>query len=117
MRRSLALDANPPTLHMSFTGNPGTGKTTVARRMGKVLHKLGDIQKGHLISVTREDLAGQYVGHTAPKTQEVLKRARGGVLSSTRRTTSTRSTTSVTTARRRWRCCSRSWRTTARTWW
>ncbi len=80
MRRNFGLTARPPSLHMSFTGPPGTGKTTVALRMATVLHRLDYVRKGHLVAVTRDDLVGQYIGHTAPKTKEVLKRAMGGVL-------------------------------------
>lgn len=80
IRQRAGLASTPPTLHMSFTGNPGTGKTTVALRMAKILHGLGFVRRGQVISVTRDDLVGQYIGHTAPKTKEILKKAMGGVL-------------------------------------
>ncbi|MGH2873765.1 MAG: AAA family ATPase, partial [Solirubrobacteraceae bacterium] len=80
LRRDAGLTAARPTLHMCFCGNPGTGKTTVAMRVAEILWRLGYIERNHVVAVTRDDLVGQYVGHTAPKTKEVLKRAYGGVL-------------------------------------
>jgi probable Rubsico expression protein CbbX len=79
-RQQVGLQSERPNLHMCFTGNPGTGKTTVALRMADLLHRLGYIEKNQLVAVTRDDLVGQYVGHTAPKTRDVLKRSYGGVL-------------------------------------
>ena len=80
LRKQTGKSANSPGLHMSFTGSPGTGKTTVALKMADILYKLGYCRKGHLLTVTRDDLVGQYIGHTAPKTKEVLKKAMGGLL-------------------------------------
>ena len=80
LRRSLDISSANPGLHMSFTGSPGTGKTTVGLKMADILFQLGYVEKGHLLTVTRDDLVGQYIGHTAPKTKEVLKKAMGGVL-------------------------------------
>lgn len=80
IRKRMGLASEAPTLHMSFTGNPGTGKTTVALRIADILHKLGFVRRGQVVSVTRDELVGQYIGHTAPKTKEILKKAMGGVL-------------------------------------
>src|SRR6201988_3644692 len=80
IRKRMGLASEAPTLHMSFTGNPGTGKTTVAMRIASILHRLGFVRRGHVVSVTRDELVGQYIGHTAPKTKEILKKAMGGVL-------------------------------------
>ena len=80
IRKRMGLMSDAPTLHMSFTGNPGTGKTTVALRIASILHRLGFVRRGQVVSVTRDELVGQYIGHTAPKTKEILKKAMGGVL-------------------------------------
>src|SRR5881409_1993980 len=80
IRKRMGLASEAPMLHMSFTGNPGTGKTTVALRIASILHRLGFVRRGQVVSVTRDELVGQYIGHTAPKTKEILKKAMGGVL-------------------------------------
>jgi len=80
LRKNLGLTSSSPGLHMSFTGSPGTGKTTVAEKMADILYRLNYIKKAQLLTVTRDDLVGQYIGHTAPKTKQVLKNAMGGVL-------------------------------------
>src|SRR6201990_1579883 len=80
LRAEVGLASERPSLHMSFTGNPGTGKTTVAMKMAQVLYRLGYIEEPRVVACTRDDLVGQYVGHTAPKTKEGLRRAHGGVL-------------------------------------
>lgn len=79
-REQLGLSSSRPTLHMSFTGGPGTGKTTVAQMMAKILHSLGYVRTPRVHTVTRDDLVGQFIGHTAPKTKEAIARAAGGVL-------------------------------------
>lgn len=80
IRERFGIATSAPTLHMSFTGHPGTGKTTIALRMAEILQRLGYIRKATVVTATRDDLVGQYIGHTAPKTKDVLKRAAGGVL-------------------------------------
>jgi probable Rubsico expression protein CbbX len=80
VRHRFGLEAPRPNLHMCFTGDPGTGKTTVALKMADLLHRLGYLEKGHLVHAMRDDLVGEFIGHTAPKTKRTLERAMGGVL-------------------------------------
>jgi len=80
VRQRFGLLSTRPNLHMCFTGSPGVGKTTVGMRMAELLHRLGYLDRGHLVAATRNDLVGEYIGHTAPKTKKVLDRAKGGVL-------------------------------------
>lgn len=107
LRKQMSLTTEPPTLHMSFTGHPRTGKTTVALRMAKILQRLGYVRQGHLVVATRDDLVGQYVGHTAPKTKEVLKKAMGECSSLMKPITFIAPKMSATMDRKRLRCCSR----------
>jgi probable Rubsico expression protein CbbX len=79
-RNRFGLEAPRPNLHMCFTGPPGTGKTTVAMRMADLLHRLGYLEQGQLVHAMRDDLVGEYIGQTAPKTKRTLDRAKGGVL-------------------------------------
>jgi probable Rubsico expression protein CbbX len=79
-RKKFGLEAPRPNMHMCFTGPPGTGKTTVALRMADLLHRLGYLEEGHLVHAMRDDLVGQYIGQTAPRTKRVLEKAMGGVL-------------------------------------
>lgn len=79
-RRQFGLTSSRPTLHMSFTGGPGTGKTTVALRMAQILHAMGYIRRPTVHTVTRDDLVGQFIGHTAPKTKEAIAKSAGGIL-------------------------------------
>ena len=79
-RNKFGLEAPRPNLHMCFTGPPGTGKTTVALRMADLLHRLGYLEQGQLVHAMRDDLVGEYIGQTAPKTKRTLERAMGGVL-------------------------------------
>jgi probable Rubsico expression protein CbbX len=80
VRQRFGLLSTRPNLHMCFTGAPGVGKTTVGMRMAELLHRLGYLDQGHLVVAMRNDLVGEYIGHTAPKTKKVLDRAKGGVL-------------------------------------
>jgi ATPase family associated with various cellular activities (AAA) len=117
-RKKFGLEAPRPNMHMCFTGPPGTGKTTVALRMADLLHRLGYLNEGQLVHAMRDDLVGQYVGQTAPRTKKVLERAMGGVLFIDEApTTSTAPGTRWTTARKSSISCSRSWRTSGRTSW